>query len=268
MALLLACARAQSTPASPEVERQNTELERIRGLVEAGALPRKALHDAQSAIDEARDRDILRATLYGNLTLEEFTEEQARTMIAAAERQLARQQERIDGVKKQIAQGVRPQTALTPYLEELDHVRKVHDAAVGRARLVENLAAMVRAEQEMEARMAAPAQDDPRFLDRYEGNGVFARNHYQYIERSFQLEFLKPLPVSAMGETAVHRSMGFDHAGRVDVAVNPDSKEGLWLRRHLEILKIPYFAFRGAVPGQSTGAHIHIGPPSSRLRAD
>lgn len=251
-----------------ELQRQNAEVDRIRALVDAGALPRKALADAESALEEARDRDVLRATLYGSLTLEQFTEEQARSMIAAAERQLARQQARVDAVKGQIAQGVRAPTALTPYLEELDAVRRALDAAVGRARLVENLAAMVRAEQEMEARLAAAAGPDEHLADRYEGNGVFARAHYQYIERSFQLEFARPLPVSASGETAVHRSLGFDHSGRVDVALNPDSKEGVWLRRHLEMLRIPYLAFRGAVPGQSTGAHIHIGPPSSRIRAD
>ena len=29
---------------------------------------------------------------------------------------------------------------------------------------------------------------------------------------------------------------------------------------------IPYFAFRQAVPGKATGAHIHIGPMSTRFK--
>ena len=63
----------------------------------------------------------------------------------------------------------------------------------------------------------------------------------------------------------MHRALGFDHRGRVDVAVVPDAPQGRWLKRYLEARHIPYFAFRAAVPGQATGAHIHIGPASTRL---
>jgi len=85
------------------------------------------------------------------------------------------------------------------------------------------------------------------------------------VETAFEREFGKPLPVSAMGETAVHRALGFDHRGRVDVALNPDAPEGAWLRAYLTVNHIPFFAFRQAVPGKATGAHIHIGPMSARL---
>jgi hypothetical protein len=87
------------------------------------------------------------------------------------------------------------------------------------------------------------------------------------VSAAFEHRFSKPLPVSAMGETAVHRAMGFDHRGRVDVALNPDQPEGLWLRRYLEARRIPYFAFWQAAHGKATGAHIHIGPESTRLSA-
>ena len=85
------------------------------------------------------------------------------------------------------------------------------------------------------------------------------------MESAFEREFGKPLPVSAMGETAVHRALGFDHRGRVDVAVYPDTPEGIWLRNYLTTNHIPYFAFRHAVPGKATGAHIHLGPMSTHL---
>jgi hypothetical protein len=68
-----------------------------------------------------------------------------------------------------------------------------------------------------------------------------------------------------MGQTAVHRALGFDHRGRVDVALNPDQPEGVWLRRYLTENRIPFFAFRHAVAGKATGAHIHLGPMSTRL---
>jgi hypothetical protein len=85
------------------------------------------------------------------------------------------------------------------------------------------------------------------------------------VEVAFARHFGKPLPVSAIGETAVHRALGFDHRGRVDVAIYPDLPEGIWLREYLTENRIPYFAFRQAVPGKATGAHIHIGPMSTRL---
>ena len=54
--------------------------------------------------------------------------------------------------------------------------------------------------------------------------------------------------------------------GRVDVAIHPDQPEGRWLLEYLVEKHIPYFAFRQAVPGKATGAHIHIGPLSTRYK--
>jgi hypothetical protein len=51
----------------------------------------------------------------------------------------------------------------------------------------------------------------------------------------------------------------------VDVAIFPDTTEGVWLRHFLEASDIPYYAFRSSIPGKATGAHIHIGPPSTRI---
>jgi hypothetical protein len=74
------------------------------------------------------------------------------------------------------------------------------------------------------------------------------------------------LPISAEGETNLHRALGFDHRGRVDVAINPNASEGMWLRHYLQSLKIPYYAFTRAIRGKATAAHIHIGPGSTRLQ--
>jgi hypothetical protein len=79
-------------------------------------------------------------------------------------------------------------------------------------------------------------------------------------------QFGKSLPVSAKGDTALHRSLGFDHRGRVDIALNPDQREGAWLRSYLQKAKLPYYAFRAAVRGKATAPHIHMGPPSTRYR--
>ena len=68
-----------------------------------------------------------------------------------------------------------------------------------------------------------------------------------------------------MGETAVHRALGFDHRGRVDVALFPTRPKASGCATISRSNHIPYFAFRHAVPGKATGAHIHIGPGSTRI---
>ena len=118
----------------------------------------------------------------------------------------------------------------------------------------------------MEARLQHEPATSHELADRYDGDGVFTMATFAHVEVDFEKEFGKPLPVSAMGETAVHRSLGFDHRGRVDVAIHPDQPEGRWLLEYLVEKHIPYFAFRQAVPGKATGAHIHIGPLSTRYK--
>ena len=86
------------------------------------------------------------------------------------------------------------------------------------------------------------------------------------ISAQFEKRFHHALPVSALGQTLLHQSMGLDHRNRVDVALNPDQPEGLWLRALLERLHVPYLAFRSAVAGAATAPHIHIGTGSTRLK--
>jgi hypothetical protein len=73
--------------------------------------------------------------------------------------------------------------------------------------------------------------------------------------------------VSALGQTATHDRMRFDHRDAIDVALHPDSPEGKALIDHLRRSGIPFIAFRNAAAGASTGAHIHIGRPSHRIAA-
>jgi len=72
--------------------------------------------------------------------------------------------------------------------------------------------------------------------------------------------------VSAYGQTPVHDKLGFDHRNAVDLAIHPDTAEGRavmdWLRR----AGLSFIAFRGALSGAATGAHIHVGEPSRSIR--
>ncbi|HMG32358.1 MAG TPA: TolC family protein [Blastocatellia bacterium] len=100
---------------------------------------------------------------------------------------------------------------------------------------------------------------------RFSGTGKWAIANAAQVGAFFQDKFGRSLPISAYGQTAVHDRLGFDHRNSIDVAVHPDSAEGQALMTYLRKEGIPYIAFRHAVPGSATGAHIHIGNPSHRL---
>ena len=86
------------------------------------------------------------------------------------------------------------------------------------------------------------------------------------VKEFFRSTFGKELPVSAQGQSGTHDKLNFNHSRSMDVAVNPTSKEGQALMSWLDTQRIPFIAFDRAVPGQSTGPHIHIGNPSPRAR--
>ena len=84
------------------------------------------------------------------------------------------------------------------------------------------------------------------------------------IKSFFISKFGRTLPVSAFGQTRLHSRLGFDHRNGIDVALSPDSLEGRALLGKLRGFGVPFIAFRKAIPGVATGAHIHVGRPSPR----
>ncbi len=95
--------------------------------------------------------------------------------------------------------------------------------------------------------------------------GSWSMANLSNVQQFFSSTFGKPLPTSTIGQSATHNRMGWDHRNAVDVGLHPDSAEGRALITYLQGQGIPFLAFRGAVPGVSTGPHIHIGNPSHRL---
>ena len=261
MFVCAACLWAQSED-SPEIARTRSGIEKLRTLVEAGAAPRVQLERAQAALADAEDAAFLRKTVYGT----DLSEDQTDDMLAAAQRRLDRRKNAVTETRRLIDEGVASQLALTPVLEELDMARKELDLAESRARFVKQMADEARAEEALESSLNQSPEEAPALADRFDGDGTFSMVAFSRVEFDYSKHFGKPLPVSAMGDTAVHRSLGFDHRGRVDVAINPDQPEGHWLLEYLVQNRIPYFAFRHAVPGKATGAHIHIGPMSTRFK--
>src|ERR1035438_376284 len=138
-------------------------------------------------------------------------------MLAAAARRLDRRQQALDSGRNLVDGGVAALDSLTPLLEELDAARKEQDLAQSRAKFTRELAQMARAEELVESQLNHDPQAAGRLADRYDGNGIFTMGAFARVALAFQNQFGKPLPVSAMGDTALHRSLGFDHRGRVDV---------------------------------------------------
>ena len=84
------------------------------------------------------------------------------------------------------------------------------------------------------------------------------------IQRFFSDAFNKQLPIAVFGQGAIHERWRLDHRNAMDIQLHPDGPEGQALLNFLQKNGIPYSAFRSAIPGTATGAHIHIGRPSHR----
>lgn len=104
-------------------------------------------------------------------------------------------------------------------------------------------------------------------LIRFNGSAEWSLADAPKVERFFLQTFGHTLPISAFGQSPTHDRLRFDHRDAMDVAVHPDTTEGRSLMAYLRRAGIPFIAFRNAIPGSATGAHIHIGPPSIRTVA-
>lgn len=250
----------------PELQQQ---IDRIRTQSRYGSDPAPASAPAattrqsdDSAADIADNDLILSGSepvstedLAGSPELRARVEQRMKEMLAAAQRRVDRTQAKLDQT--------RPSDPAASELEaELARRKETLDLVTQRAGLVGELIEMAGAVvvQPNGARMVNAA------TLRYDGSGRLIRPvEFAQLSGAFVRRFGRPIPVSAWGESATHVELGFDHRGRIDVAVYPDSPEGLFIRAWLEKQRIPYFAFRHAVLGRATGPHIHIGPGSLRF---
>jgi hypothetical protein len=261
--------RTFANPLQPDendqgVVRARQEVEQIRKLVGMGALPALRLKKAQDEVQDALDMSLLKQNIYSNQLLPEQMDQ----MIYIAQKMVVRRQRAMDEMQELVNAGVISRTEAQLTTADLGRAQAEMALAEARAKLIQQVAESVRLERNI-ASIETQAQTHPEWAGKvfvkYDGNGVFKPSDLRAVEGAFAGKFARSLPISADGETAVHRALGFDHRGRVDVAVSPDQPEGQWLMHYLESRHIPYFAFRMAVPGKATGAHIHLGPESTRL---
>jgi hypothetical protein len=246
---------------SMELTRARQQLETVRQQASDGLVPAAAVAEAQETVADAADQQVLDGSLYGKLRLEDLTADQAGAMVGAAERRLDRTHAKLDEMRRLIDAGVAERARSADLEADFAARSQALEQAQARAGLVLEIVATANAE-------ATPADGilEWNAKEHFEGDDhPLEDEDIRAITLAFEKQFREPLPVSARGETAVHRALGFDHTGRVDVALTPDSAEGQWLRKYLEQRSIPYYAFRVAIPGKATAPHIHIGPASTRL---
>ncbi len=266
MALLPGFADAQTSA--------EAELTRLKELAAAGAIAPARVREAETVVADARDEEVLNRTLYAKLAPEEFGEQQAADMLAAAQRLIDRQAARLQHEQDLIAAGVKGKIGVEAAQQDLANRQKTLELARGRAKLIAEIGEMARSEAAAEIAGAVERAAESQSMlsapvaERYDGNGaMLTPKDVRELTLAFEKEFSHPMPVSARGETAVHRALGFDHRGRIDIAVEPDGFEGKWLRQHLTGRNIPFYAFRAAIAGKATAPHIHVGPGSVRIRS-
>ncbi len=282
--LLITAAAAQDSSALPpdiqatvdRIRRQNhpesfeTPPAEVKQQEQAAATPDSASNDDLAA-DLDDNRILLNAMettsapdLESSRARRDATEQSARDMLAAADRLADRASKRADRLTAEARKGNVTPAAAVSAREDAERARQTLQMVTERAAMLSELIEMARADEQR----PAGAHMVNLATMRYDGSGRLIRpTELAQLSSQFSSRFSKPLPISAWGESSTHVLYGFDHRGRVDVAVNPDGPEGLWIRSWLERQRIPYYAFRTAVLGRATGPHIHIGPGSVRVQA-
>lgn len=211
---------------------------------------------------EKTAQDVIAATLNYRATLER--------VLAIYERDLARRAElaelRQDLFEREVLSKREFEDAQRAQAEAQKNVTETRAAITGADRMLS------------EARMAeALARLTPLPRGSYEETPGLARFNGMAawslavdtprLQQFFLGRFGRALPISALGQTPLHDRMGFDHRNALDLAVHPDSPEGRTVMEYLRAQGIPFIAAWGAIPGSTSGAHIHVGQPSPRISA-
>lgn len=223
-----------------------------------------ALSSSSSAQKEAIIAD---ATV--RLRIAEIQMENAERELSEAETEATRAEQRAEKYRALAAQGLVAR-------QELEKAESDAEQARLRLAVVQEIVALAREVVERardylakahatDTKNATPSPHPPIIrVSRSTGRGFWTNEDFSTLLREFKARFGTDLPVSAYGQTPTHDRLGLDHHGRIDVALHPESETGQWVIRYLTERGIPYIAFTGQVLRSATGAHIHIGPPSTR----
>jgi hypothetical protein len=187
-------------------------------------------------------------------------------LLPLEEKELKNEADEVERHKPLLLEGIISKRELEAIEQKLAIAQAKVNATRGRLVEADALIAEASGESQLAKLSARPGSySRTAALIRYNGTARWALTDITKVQGFFNSRFNRSLPVSAYGQTAVHNHLGFDHRNAVDVAVHPDSAEGQAIMAYLRSLGIPFIAFRHAVSGSATGAHIHVGYPSHRI---
>lgn len=216
----------------------------------------KADGEDDAIVEEMLRRSWSAQEIYDSETTQRFVQAQAEQLIDAAKRRVDRQELRYKEARAALSNGDDTAENVKALYQDLQKRFREQEQAILRASVLKDIVETARLERRRYGR--------GKIMEKYQGNGVFTTVDLKIVAAAYVRKWGRALPISALGQTSTHKSMGFNHQGRVDVALSPDQPQGVWLRNYLETLGIPYYAFRAAMKGSATAAHIHIGPGSAR----
>ena len=192
----------------------------------------------------------------------------------ASTQELARLQEealnkavqKLEVLRELVADGLVARNELEGAEQNIASMREKLSATKQQIANADQLVAEIRAEEQRETSPPAGTNSKLKLTSfRYTGSGSWSLNNLQEIRSFFASRFGRSLPTSAVGQSATHNQLRWDHRNSADVPLHPDSVEGKALINYLQGQGVPFLAFRSAIPGVATGPHIHIGLPSNRL---
>lgn len=239
-------------------------LSTLPGLVSAQTKASATKPAPAKQVDQTRS-DLIAAT--------ENYKASAKEVIVFQEQEVASSEKKLEQLRQLVADGLIARNELTAAEEALATAKAKLETTRKQIADSDNLIVQIKAAEAMEKKLAQTqallAANSRRLLKptsmRYTGMAGWALSNISSVQSFFSSTFGRPLPISTMGQSATHNAMRWDHRNSADVGIHPDSAEGRALIAYLQSKGIPFLAFRGAIPGVSTGPHIHIGYPSSRL---
>jgi hypothetical protein len=200
----------------------------------------------------------------------ETFKQSAQEVIKFQEQEVANATAKVEQIRQLVTDGLIARNELGALEQEVLAAKAKLEETEKQIAESDSLIAQIRdAEIAEKAQAKAQAAQGRRLVQpvsmRYSGMSGWALANISNVQAFFANTFGRKLPISTLGQSVTHNAMRWDHRNSADVGIHPDSAEGRALIAYLRINGIPFLAFRGAIPGVSTGPHIHIGYPSSRI---
>lgn len=237
------------------------------GLIGCGLTNGQTLSSKTSNVTTSSSGDLIEATNEYKASSKE--------LLTIQETEVSKAAAKLEELRTLVSEGLVAKVELEAEEQKLVDLRGKVQATQKQIADSDTRVAQIKAEQELRKKQAsAPLKlvakqygtlSTTAMMLRYNGPVAWSRGSLDTIQNFFAAKFGYSLPTSAVGQSATHNRLGYDHRNAVDVALHPDSTEGRALINYLQGQGIPFLAFRGAIPGVATGPHIHIGSPSHRL---